>query len=91
VRIPPPHRRSAHQPPHEQLLVRLGVGGVLPVGGVSPVGGVQPVGGVSPVDGVLSGGPWSVIVASTHRPPHEQVLVRLEGRGSSGQSLKLKA
>jgi hypothetical protein len=78
VRIPPPHRRSAPQPPHEQLLVRLGVGGV------SPVGGVQPVGGVSPVDGVSSGGPWSVIVTSTHRPPHEQVLMRLEGHGSSG-------
>jgi hypothetical protein len=48
------------------------------------VGGVHPVGGVLPVDGVSSGGPWSVIVASTHHPPHEQVLVRLEGRGSSG-------
>ena len=70
--VSPPHRRSAHQPPHKQLLMRLGVGGV------------SSVGGVSPMDGVSSGGLWSVIVTSTHRPPHEQVLMRLEGHGSLG-------
>jgi hypothetical protein len=36
--VSPPHRRSAHQPPHEQLLVRLGVGGVSPVDIVSSGG-----------------------------------------------------
>jgi hypothetical protein len=82
--ISPPHCCSAHQPPHKQLLMRLGVSSVSSVGGVSPVCGVQPVGGVSPVDGVSSSGPWSVIVASTHHPPHKHLLVRLEGRGSSG-------
>jgi len=27
--VSPPHRRSTHQPPHEQLLMRLGVGGTM--------------------------------------------------------------
>jgi hypothetical protein len=68
--LSPPHHHSAHQPPHEQLLVRLGVGSVL-----------SSVGGVSPMDCVIR---WSIIVASTHHPPHKQVLVRLEGHGSLG-------
>ena len=54
------------------------------MGSVLSVDGVLPVGGVLPMDGVLSGGPCSVIVTSTHHPPHEQVLVRLEGHGLLG-------
>jgi hypothetical protein len=77
--VSPPHRRSAHQPPHEQLLVRLGVGGVSSVGGVSPVGGVHPVGGVLPVDGVSSR--WSVV---RHRRFHTPSTPRAGVREAGG-------
>src|SRR6202041_2757809 len=78
-----PHCHSTHDPPHEQLLARLGVGGVSSIRG-SP--GVFVVCCRSPSPPLLVG------AAACHRrptcdPPHEQLLVRLGAGGVVSCSL----
>jgi hypothetical protein len=68
---PPPPRHSTSNPPHEQLLVRLGAGGVLFLRRVVP----------SPTPVIALTPPSR---SSTYNPPHEQLLVRLEAGDAWG-------
>jgi hypothetical protein len=67
------HCHSTHNPPHEQLLVRLGTGGVSSIGCCLP--GVIVVCHCSPSPPLL------VAAAACHHPtcdsPHKQLLMRL--------------
>ena len=84
----PPRRHSTHPPPHKQLLVRLGVGGVssrspLPAPTCEPPC-EQVLAAVCSPSPVIS--PPSHLPSPSlfhHQPPHEQLLVRLEARGAS--------